>query len=115
MEKHRSKESLVNKARQEVSAESVGSRMQTRKKKDDLRQIIEEDSCKPSSRIKAPMTKRRALRPQQLFETGFENTVSPRQLSRNLKPYARRNELLEQQSQDTSTHQSTRQLPYLHA
>lgn len=82
MEKHRSKESLVQKARQEVSIESVGSRLQTRKKKSRedlmLHQIIEEENFKPSPRFKVPVTKRKQLKPQHLFDAGFDLHVTAR-------------------------------------
>jgi hypothetical protein len=116
MEKHRSKESLVSKARQEVSSDSIASRLQPRKKRSkedlNLHQINEEEAHKPSPRFKIPVTKRKPLRPQQLFEVGFDFHVRSKQHGRNLRPYVRQTDLL---SQDTSTHQSTRQLPFIHA
>jgi len=119
LEKHRSKESLVSKARAEVSTESVGGRIQARKKKSKedliLHQIIEEESFKPSPRFKIPVSKRKPLKPQQLFETGYDFHVLSNQHGRNLRPYPRKIDQTETlHSQDTSTHQSTRQLPHIY-
>mmetsp|Transcript_2033 Transcript_2033/g.4645 ORF Transcript_2033/g.4645 Transcript_2033/m.4645 type:complete len:178 (-) Transcript_2033:2401-2934(-) len=121
MEKHRSKESLVIKARQEVSSESYGSKLVQRGKKRSkedlmLQQINEEDNYKPSPRLKVAVTKRKPLKPQQLYDSGYDMHVSgTSQVPRNIRPNLRRNELPEAFTQESVNYQSTRQLPHIYS
>lgn len=119
MEKHRSKEIIAMKPRHEIPLDTVGGRLNQRKKrsKEDLimHQINEEEAFKPSPRFKAPTTKRKPLKPQQLYDAGYDSHTTTAQHARNFRPNVRRGDLQEGSQHETLSHQSTRTLPHIYA